>query len=378
MNHAVRVTKNKKKIMSKGSRPLFDRVAEILEQARVAVVRSVNSQMVIAYWLIGREIVEEEQKGSKSAHYGEHLIALLSQKLMRRYGKGFSVTNLKYFRQFYLLYRGRKALMGHAVGGPLPGNHQDSQKGHAVRDFFNPALSWTHYRLLLKVENETARSFYEIEAAKNSWSSRELERQIHSLLFERLLKSRDKKGLMQLARKGEAPEAPIDLIKDPYVLEFLDLPESHKLVEGKVEEALITHLQEFLLELGSGFAFVGRQKRLTLEGDHFYPDLVFYHIKLRCYVILDLKVNKLTHADVGQMLLYVHYYDREIRTQGDNPTIGLTLCTDKNDAVVRYVLDEHNRQIFASRYRFELPDEKTLIQELKKEMHLLDNKDTSS
>jgi predicted nuclease of restriction endonuclease-like (RecB) superfamily len=218
----------------------------------------------------------------------------------------------------------------------------------------------------MRVENEQARLFYEIETANNRWSKRQLERQIQSLLYERLLKSRDKDAVMRLAIEGQQPTSAVDVIKDPYVLEFLDLPESEKLVESKLEESLINHLQEFLLELGSGLAFIGRQKRLTLDGDHFYPDLVFYHVKLKCYLIIDLKVSKLTHEDLGQMQMYVHYYDREVREISDGPTIGLILCTDKNDAVVKYVLDDENRQIFASRYKLYLPSEEELVNEMEK------------
>lgn len=351
------------------SEQLFDRVAAILEQAKSNVARSVNSQMVLAYWLIGREIVEEEQQGAAQAEYGDYLIRNLSKQLHKRYGKGFSVTNLNYFRQFYLAYRNREPRIDHAVRDQLP--TLAAQNGHAPRSSFDGNLTWTHYRTLIKVENEHARSFYEIEAVKNNWPSRQLERQINSLLFERLLKSRDKEGLIKLAQRGHIIEKPIDAIKDPYVLEFLELPESHQLVESDLENALISHLQDFLLELGSGFAFVGRQKRLTLEGDHFYPDLIFYHIKLKCYVVIDLKVAKLTHGDLGQMQMYVHYYDREMRTADDNPTIGLILCTDKNDAIVKYVLDEETNQIFASRYKLELPDEKELAGELRQEMSRL-------
>lgn len=236
----------------------------------------------------------------------------------------------------------------------------------------HPGLSWTHYRALLKVSRRAARDFYEIEAIKNGWSGRQLERQIDSLLYDRLLKSRDKAGVLALAQEGQTVTRPIDMLKDPFVLEFLDLPASHRLVETKVEQALLSQLQAFLLELGTGFAFVGRQVRLTLEGDHFYPDLVFYHIKLKCYVIIDLKTRKLTHGDVGQMLLYVHYYDREIVEAGDNPTIGLILCTEKNDAVVRYILDEQNQQIFAGRYQLHLPTEEELQNELKRELERLE------
>jgi predicted nuclease of restriction endonuclease-like (RecB) superfamily len=221
------------------------------------------------------------------------------------------------------------------------------------------------------VDRPEARDFYEIEAVRNGWSARQLERQIDSLLFFRLLKSRDKKGLLALANEGQQILEPVDAIKDPYVLEFLDLPESHRLVESKLEEALISRMQEFLLELGSGFAFVGRQRRITLEGDHFYPDLVFYHTRLKCYVVVDLKVDKLTHADLGQMQLYVHYYDREVAGPGDSPTLGLILCTDKNDTMVRYVLDENKRQIFASNYQFHLPTEEELCKELRREVQVL-------
>ncbi len=245
---------------------------------------------------------------------------------------------------------------------------------HAPRDesvvagVVNPHLSWTHYRLLTKVESEQARSFYEIEAAKNHWSSRELERQIDSLLYERLVKSRDKKGILALARRGQEIQSPSDAIKDPVVLEFLSLPETPRLVESKLEEALLNNLQHFLLELGRGFSFMERQQRLTLDGDHFYVDLVFYHTILKCYVLVDLKVAKLTHGDIGQMQLYVNYYDEHRRTEGDNPTVGLILCTDKNDAVVRYTLGKGNRQIFVSRYKLHLPTEAELIEELRREL----------
>lgn len=362
----------------KAERKLFERVAAILEQVRSEVARTINSRMVLAYWHIGRLIVEEEQKGENRAEYGQRIIEGLSRRLTEKYGKGFSTTNLWDFRRFYVVYAGRSPEILRPVGGEsvIPeklhpvGGESDSVSSAGISD----ALSWTHYRLLMRVENDQARSFYEIEAARNKWSRRELERQITSLLFERLLKSRDKKGMLELARNGNALKNPLDVIKDPYVLEFLDLPESHRLVEGNLEEALITHLQEFLLELGSGFAFVARQKRLTLEGDHFYADLVFYHIRLKCYVIIDLKVAKLTHADLGQMQMYVHYFDRKIRGEGDNPSIGLILCTDKNDAVVRYVLNEENKQIFASRYKLELPDEKKLAAELRREVEMLSSR----
>ena len=236
----------------------------------------------------------------------------------------------------------------------------------------NPNLSWSHYRSLLRVTRQNARAFYEIEAINNAGSVRELSRQISSLLFDRLAKSRHKKGLMRLALQGQEMERSIDVLKDPMVLEFLSLPESPRLVESKLEQALIGNLQTFLLELGKGFAFVSRQERITVEGDHFYIDLVFYHAILKCYVLIDLKVGKLTHADLGQIQFYVNYYDRERRTEGDNPTLGLILCPDKNDAVVKYTLGEQlKRNIFTSRYQLYLPTEEELQQELRRELRFL-------
>lgn len=235
----------------------------------------------------------------------------------------------------------------------------------------HPNLSWTHYRTLLRVDKPEARAFYEIEALENNWAARELERQICSLLYERLALSRDKKGLMRLATKGHVVQKPTDVFKDPVVIEFLGLPESPKLAETDLETALINNMQTFLLELGKGFAFVARQQRLTLDGDHFYADLVFYHTILKCYVIIDLKTGKLTHGDLGQVQLYVNYYDREKRTAGDNPTLGLILCAEKNDAVVRYTLPENQRKIFAGQYKLYLPTEAELRAEMRREVRLL-------
>lgn len=225
----------------------------------------------------------------------------------------------------------------------------------------------------MRVHRPEARRFYEIEAEKNCWSGRELERQINSLLFDRLSKSKDKKGLIKLACKGQEINTPEDAIKEPLILEFLGLPESHRLVESKVEEAIINNLQNFLLELGKGFAFVARQKRLTLDGDHFYADLIFYHVILKCYTIIDIKSRKLSHADLGQMQLYVNYFDQEVRTESDNPTIGLILCTKKSDAMVKYMLGDKAKQIFASKYQFHLPTEAELEAELKREIKEFQN-----
>lgn len=378
----ARSTPNRGPLVDERTHALLKAVRQIWETARSQAARSVNSALIQANWRIGQQIVEAEQGGQSRAAYNRGLLKSLSRALEQEYGSGFSVSALQYMRAFFLGYPDLLVIQ-HAprVESDRKG---DSAKQHALRVNFpqpsektwlpgrlHPGLSWTHYRTLLKVDQKEARDFYEIEAIRNGWSARQLERQVNSLLFFRLLKSRDKKGLLELANEGQHIQQPVDAIKDPYVLEFLDLPESHRLVESKLEEALLSRLQAFLLELGSGFAFVGRQRRITLEGDHFYPDLVFYHARLKCYVIVDLKVDKLTHADLGQMQLYVHYYDREVASSDDNPTLGLILCTDKNTAVVRYVLDESNKQIFASTYQFHLPTEDELREELRREVHLL-------
>jgi predicted nuclease of restriction endonuclease-like (RecB) superfamily len=374
--------------------PLYDRVREIIESARAGTARSVNTAQVVSNWLIGREIVEDEQRGKPRADYGDRLMSTLADRLRAEYGSGYGLTNLKTFRQFYLAYGELVGPQkGHAVRSLFMAG-DESPKGHAVRDLseeaaptqtisetvsrkfwkpglLHPNLSWTHYRTLLHVEKPEIRAFYEIEALKNHWSSRELERQICSLLYERLALSRDKKGVMRLAVKGHEVQNPADVFKDPMVMEFLGLPESPKLVETNLEQALIDNLQAFLLELGKGFAFVARQERLTLDGDHFYIDLVFYHAVLKCYVIIDLKTGKLTHQDLGQLQLYVNYYDRERRSEGDNPTLGLILCAKKNDAVVKYTLGEDQKKIFASRYKLHLPSEAELRTELRREVRAI-------
>ncbi|MFH1726455.1 MAG: PDDEXK nuclease domain-containing protein [Elusimicrobiota bacterium] len=369
--------------------PLYDRIREIIESARAGAARSVNTAQVVSNWLIGREIVEEEQGGQARADYGRKLIEGLSRKMTKSYGAGYSIQNLFYMVQFYRAYPGLLPSneILHAVRGELTGPEARGEQSilHAPRGksdaaprkswkpgLLHPNLSWTHYRMLLKADETDKRAFYEIEAIKNSWSSRELERQINSLLYERLALSRDKKGLLRLATKGHEVRRPADVFKDPVVMEFLGMPESSKLVESELEQALISNLQTFLLELGKGFAFVARQERLTLEGDHFYIDLVFYHAVLKCYVIIDLKTGKLTHQDLGQLQLYVNYYDRERRSAGDNPTLGLILCADKNNAVVRYTLGpDQQRTIFASRYKLHLPSEAELRAELRREVKAL-------
>ncbi len=373
---------------------MYERIRQILDFAKSTVARSVNTTQVVANWLIGREIVEEEQKGRARAEYGKRLIENLSKRLVKDFGRGFAVRNLETFRAFYLGYP--ELVIPHALRAELA-DHRSAVIRPAVRSelkdtvllpvpviphavstkswkpgVLHPNLSWTHYRVLLRVDKAAARAFYEIEAIKNNWAARELERQINSLLYERLAMSRDKKGLMRLAVKGHEVQKPTDVFKDPVVMEFLGLPESPRLVETDLEQALINNLQIFLLELGKGFAFVARQERLTLDGDHFYIDLVFYHTILKCYVIIDLKTGKLSHQDLGQLQLYVNYYDRERRTEGDGPTLGLILCADKNDAVVRYTLGADQRKtIFASRYKLHLPSEAELRAELRREVRAL-------
>ena len=328
--------------------------------------------MVRAYWLIGPKVAEEEQAGSARAGYGVELIDQLSDRLRADFGRGFAASNLRYMRLFYLAY---PDLLGREIHHAVRDKSERGEGGRRAsadrapdRGALNPELSWTHYRLLTKVESPLARDFYEIEAVRNHWSSRELERQINSLLFERLARSRDKEGLMRLALEGQEIQSAEDVFKDPMVFEFAGIPESPRMVESELEEALITNLQAFLLELGKGFAFVARQKRITLDGDHFYLDLVFYHVILKCYIIIDLKVEKLTHADVGQMLLYVNYFDETQRTAGDGPTLGLILCVEKNDLMVRYTLGKENRRIFASRYKLHLPSEEELAAEIRREL----------
>jgi predicted nuclease of restriction endonuclease-like (RecB) superfamily len=367
---------------------IFDRVQVILDSAQSHAARSVNTTQVVANWLIGREIVEEQQQGAKRAGYGEKILPELALRLKNQGTRGYSELTLRLCRQFYLSYpdlpgteicyavrnklgrsRIHLALSDQSTAPILvPQILEAARSTEWQPGLLHPSLSWTHYRTLMRVSSPHARAFYEIEAIQQNWRARELERQINSLLYERLAKSRDKKGVMKLATKGQEVQTPADVFKDPVVIEFLGLPESHRLVETKVEEALISNLKDFLLELGKGFAFVARQERLTLEGDHFYVDLVFYHTILKCYVLIDIKVRKLTHQDIGQMQLYTNYYDQERLTPGDNPTLGLILCTDQNETVVRYTLGPGQQKIFSSRYQFHLPSEAALAAEIQREL----------
>ncbi len=390
-----------KKMVSKS---LYSDIKLILDEARNKSFRTVNFLMVEAYWNIGRLIVEEEQKGKKRADYGSYLIKELAQRLTKDYGKGFDERNLWYMVKFFNAFPIVNALRSqledsfnsklHAVGGESGTSKKlihhvvrdisSKRKVNAVssetaihdavrhtsvelKNYLRPELSWTHYRLLLKLEKEEARSFYMNEAANSNWSTRELERQINSLLFERLSLSKDKRAVLKMAKKGHAVNKPNDLVKDPYVLEFLGLESLEKYYEEDLEKALIDHLQKFLLELGKGFSFIARQKRITLDGDHFYIDLVFYNRLTRSHILFDLKVGKLAHSDIGQMQMYVNYFNSEIKLKDENETIGIILCAEKNTAVIKYTLPEKQRQIFISKYIPYLPSEEELKNEIMKE-----------
>jgi predicted nuclease of restriction endonuclease-like (RecB) superfamily len=359
----------------------LDRIREILAGARSRALQSVNAAMIAAYWQIGREIVEEEQRGHERAGYGERLIEGLSTRLSAEFGRGFSARNLRFIRQFFLTYPDRVVPFRCSPGSELPAAQAsgDDEIRNAARTEstpaattdekrgFSPHLSWTHYRILMRVTDPAARSFYEVECDQARWSVRELERQVASLLFERLARSRDKDGVLALAREGHEVFEAADLVKDPYVLEFTGLPESSRWQESDLESALVERLQHFLLELGRDLFFVARQQRLTLDGDHFYVDLVFYHRVLRTFLLIDLKVGKLMQQDIGQMLLYTGYYEHEVVREDENPPVGLILCTEKNEAVVRYTLSGSAQQVFASRYLLHLPSEQELAEELRRE-----------
>ncbi|MCL1940249.1 MAG: PDDEXK nuclease domain-containing protein [Desulfovibrionaceae bacterium] len=324
----------------------YTQIREILVAARNKVYSAANFAIVEAYWHIGKSIVEK-QGGETRAEYGTKLLSELSARMVADFGKGFTVANLKNMRQFYLIFPNSYALRSE--------------------------LSWSHYRLLMRVENEQARQFYLDECVNSVWSTRQLERQINSFFYERLLSSRNKGEVaaeIQLLAPAKMPE---DVIRDPYVLEFLGLEPNASFFESDLEQALIEHLQKFLLELGRGFSFVARQKRFTFDGRHFYIDLVFYNYLLKCFVLIDLKLGDLTHQDLGQMQMYVNYYTREMMNEGDNPPIGIVLCADKSDSVVKYTLSEQNTQIFASKYKLYLPTEDELRLELQREYNALED-----
>ena len=319
---------------------LINEIRSIIENARSNAVRSVDFCRVQMYWQIGRRIVEEEQGGEHRAEYGKFIIRNLSKELTPDYGSGFGVRQLERARQFYTEY-------------PI---------ASALRTQFN----WMQYRLLIAIPDKDKREYYELEAANNNWTAREMERQIHSMLYERLLLSNDKESVLAMARKERLPQNPQEIIKDPMVLEFLGLDRLPHYYESDLENALINHLQDFLLELGNGFTFVARQKRLLIEDDEFFADLVFYNRLMRCFVVIELKTGKATHQDLGQLQMYVNYYDRCEKSSDENPTIGILLCTEKNDTLVSMTLPKDNNTILASKYQLYLPSEQQLIDEVEK------------
>ena len=337
----------------------LENVSEVLAQARKNAKTAVNLAMVYAYYEIGRMIVEEEQHGQNRAAYGKQILQELSKYLSEKYGKGYSAENLKLMRRFYNVY------LHDQIGETVFTQFENLPAVSTGRKFY---LSWSHYLKLMRIDNVDERHFYEIESVKNDWSLAELKRQYGSSLYERLALSTNKDKVYRLALEGQKVEKAEDAVKDPYVLEFLGLKELPEYSESELESRIIDHLQQFLLELGTGFAFIGRQVRFTFDEEHFMVDLVFYNRLLRCFVLFDLKIGELKHQDIGQMQMYVHYYDRKVKLPDENPTIGIILCSDKNNAVVEMTLPEDNTQIFASKYETVLPSKEALQKLLEEQM----------
>lgn len=318
---------------------LVDSIGDTITSARLRAIQTVNNELLMANWKIGKYIVEYEQNGNEKAEYGSSLLTNLSKDLKSRFGKGFSKSNIYLMRQFYLKYQIFQSVTG--------------------------KLTWTHFAELLSVTDDHSRSFYEKQAVNENWSVRELKRQISSSLFERLALSQDKSGILKLSQKGLVVSEPKDILKDPYVLEFLHIKEDTRMTESSLEQKIIDHLQIFLLELGKGFSFISRQYRITLDNDHYYVDLVFYHRILKCFVLIDLKTKHVKHQDIGQMNMYLNYFKIEENTEGDNPPIGIVLGADKNDILVEYAIGGISNNIFVSKYQLYLPDRKALEQKVK-------------
>ncbi len=321
---------------------IIQQIRSIIATTKERAILSVDTERVLMYWQIGRVIFEEEQQGKERADYGKYLIKSISEEFQPQFGGGFSVRQLELNRQFYRTF--------------------------PIANSLRSQLSWTHYRALIRIENQGKRDFYIAEATKNYWTARQLERQINSQLFERLLISNDLQSVLAVAREEKLPSEAKEIIKDPLVLEFLGLKREAAYYEKDLETAIITHLQEFLLEIGNGFSFVARQKRIHIEGDEFIIDLVFYNRLLQCFVLFEIKTSKLTHQDIGQLQMYVNYYDRFEKQAFENSSIGILLCADKNDAVVKITLPENNKTILASKYQLYLPSEQQLIDEVLKEV----------
>ncbi|MCD4694641.1 MAG: PDDEXK nuclease domain-containing protein [Bacteroidales bacterium] len=371
---------------------LFGKIREVILDARKYVSRRINYAQIVSNWLIGQMIVEDEQKGKHSAEYGKLVIEYLSKELLSEFGSGYSDTNLQYFRRFYLLYRIPYAVSGelqkgkveipHAVRTELEQNYMKNR--HAMSDEFKSNsliniiedtshpltaivslnLSWTHYRILLKVDNDAARNFYMKEASENNWSTRALGRQVNSLYYERLISSQNKEIVKEEAKEKTQSLRPENLIKDPMVLEFLQIKKNTSFLESELEEALLDHLNEFLLELGKGFAFVARQKHISTQTKDYYVDLVFYNYLLKCFVLIDLKTRELTHSDIGQMDMYVRYYEDKIKTTDDKPTIGIIMSAEKDETIVKYSVLNESKQLFATKYKLYIPSEEELKQEI--------------
>ena len=373
------------RIVKTGAAALYLSIRQVLEQARASAYRAVNSTMVQAYWRVGYLIVEHEQGGKRRAGYGKSVLEALSRRLTAEFGRGFDVRNLRYMRQFYLAFPIHHAVRDesestakrNALRSVLPAHQKRAamrlESGAvAVAPALHLELSWTHYRLLLGVDDPDARAWYMHEAADQHWSSRRLDRQIAVLYYERLLASRDRRPVRKEAGRKLAAVAPEQFIRDPYVLEFLDLRDYPALRESTVEQAIIDNLQEFLLELGRGFSFVARQKRMRFDNEDFYVDLVFYNYVVKCFVLIDLKLGKLTHQDIGQMDSYVRMFEAHQKPAGDNPTIGLILCSKKNEAIAKYSVLSESKQIFAAKHLAYLPTEKELQIELERERRLIE------
>lgn len=326
---------------------LLTEIKSIISTSRDKAIRAVDNERTMMYWTIGKRIFEEEQQEKDRAEYGTYLIKLLAEQLEPEYGSGFSIRQLELIRQFYRIF-------------PI---------ANALRS----QLSWTHYRTLIRIDNQDKREFYIAETVKNNWSVRQMERQVYSNLFERLFLSNDVESVLAVAKKEKEITDAKEIIKDPMCLEFLGLKREAAYYEKDIEQAIITHLQDFLLELGNGFAFVARQKRIHIDGDDFFIDLVFYNRLMQCFVIIEIKTDKLTHQDIGQLQMYVNYYDRIEKTDFENPTIGILLCAEKNNAVVKITLPENNKTIIASQYKLYLPTEQQLLEELNKEISRIEN-----
>jgi len=330
--------KTEKNVLLTNQETFVGEIRTIIDNARSAAIRSVDFNRVQMYWNIGRRIVEEEQHGKERADYGTYLIKNLAKELEPEYGSGFGVRQLEQSRQFYRTY--------------------------PIANTLRSQLNWSQYRRLIQIEDPDKREYYELESVNGGWTARETERQINSMLYERLLLSNEKEKVLAVARNQRIPESPTEVIKDPMVLEFLGLERKAAYYEKDLESAIISHIAEFLLEMGKGFSFVARQKRILLEDDEFFADLVFYNRLLRCFVVVELKTGKLTHQDLGQLQMYVNYYDRCEKQEDENPTIGILLCSDKNDTVVKMALPENNSTILASKYQLYLPTTEQLIKEI--------------